>query len=70
MKTLIDQTRMPDRIYYYLEHFAQNNADHFRILFKKSNVSELTSEEFQQLFKIATTIDKYEIEYGMKLSGI
>ena len=69
MKILNDKTEVPDRIYYYLEHFAQDNRSHFTTLFSKDNVSELTSEEFRHLFKIATTIDKHEIEFGMKLSG-
>jgi hypothetical protein len=58
MKILKNEEEIPDRIYYYLLDWNDNdNKETLRSQFKKDSLHDLTKHEVGKLFEIATEID-------------
>jgi len=65
MKTLSDGKKVTSRTYYYLLDWRDRHYDKFPLtkLFNKEKLSELTLEEYIQLFELATNGDILEMKY-------
>ena len=67
MKKLADGTHVADWTYYYLLHWNTNdNYVTMKGLSGKNNLNDLSIKQYYDLFDIATTIDKTNIDFEMK----